>query len=109
MPVRARWHSPVVVDDDDVFDEQIEDVGTPIVLTAEGEEAELNAALVQSIRAEGELDEHGITCAIKNAQATSCHACPLFRDDGSGKAELCAIGREQERICTLLMVRKHGG
>jgi hypothetical protein len=110
VSVRAVWHTPELVDvDEDPFAPTIEEVGTPIVLSAEGEEARLREELVTSLAAEGELEEQGVTCKIKDAQASSCHACPLYRSDDSPLARLCAIGREQERLCTLMLVRAHGG
>lgn len=110
MPVRAVWHTPELVDVEDPFaPTRIEKVGTPIVLSAEGELAELNAELIDSIEAEARLYDQDVTCRIKDAGGSSCHACPLFRQDGSRLAELCAIGRRQERLCTEILVRKHGG
>lgn len=110
MAVKTEWFTPgLAVDDDDPFAERIENVGTPVIVGAEGEEAKLNRQLIESIHAEGELAVQGVTCAIKAAADTSCHACPLFRADDTAMARLCAIGRTQERVCTLLVARHHGG
>lgn len=116
MGVQAVWHSELVVpdDDDDPFadpDEptRIEDVGTPIAIGSPGDEAQLHRELVLSLTAEGELDAQGVRCAIKNAHDASCHACPLYRDDGSLDAQLCAIGRRQEQLCTQITVLRRGG
>lgn len=112
MPVRAVWHTELVVPDDgDPFDEpgRIEDVGTPIAIGATGEQAELHRQLVASLAAEGELDAAGVRCAIKDARDTSCHACPLYLADGSPAAQLCALGRRQERLCTQITVLHRGG
>lgn len=110
MPVRAVWHAPVAVDEyDDVFGERIEEVGVPIVLSADGETAELCVELVTLVQREAQLDEDGVTCPIKDRPGSSCHACPLHRADGSRLAELCWLGREQERLSTLILVHRHGG
>lgn len=112
--VRAVWHTELVLDDEaDPFAEpepqRIEDVGTPIVLSADGEEAQLHHRLVTTLTREGELDARGVRCAIKDVKDASCFACPLYRDDGSLHAQLCAIGREQEQLCTTIAVLRHGG
>lgn len=105
MSVRAEWHTPrVAIVDDDPFAERIEDVGTPIDLGAPGELATLNRKLVASIAEENRLFNAGVSCRVKDAADTSCHVCPLYRQDSSPEAELCAIGREQERLCTLIVV-----
>jgi hypothetical protein len=114
MGVRAVWHSELVLEEGgDPFavpeQRRIEDVGTPIVLGAEGEQARLQAALIATLGREGELDARGVRCAIKDVANTSCHACPLYRNDGSAEAQLCAVGREQEQICTRIAVLHHGG
>lgn len=112
MTARASWHSPVEVDhSDDPFAEpqRIEDVGVPIVLDAADGEAKLHRQLARSLTAEGELEARGVTCAVKNARDTSCHACPLYRADDSLEAALCAVGRLQERLCTEIAVSQHGG
>lgn len=116
MGIATNWHSELVVrDESDPFDEplgerrRIENVGTPIAVGAEGEPARLHAELVQTLMAEGQLDAEGVTCAIKDARDTSCHACPLFLADGSPAAELCAIGRRQEALCTQIAVLHRGG
>lgn len=111
MNVRAEWNGPALLADVDVDawfaqPERVEDVGTPIVLT--GETAELDQALVRTVEREARLYADGVTCKIKDVGDASCHACPLFRQDGSSEAELCAVGREQERLCTLIAVRRHG-
>lgn len=114
MGVRAIWHSELVVADaSDPFADteptRIEDVGTPITIGAAGDEARLHRELVESLAAEGELDGRGVRCAIKDARDTSCHACPLYLDDGSPAAQLCALGRQQERLCTQITVLHRGG
>lgn len=110
--IRAVWHSELeLADDDDPFGEpqRIEDVGTAITIGAEGEEAQLQRELVVSLLTEGVLDADGVRCAIKDARDTSCFACPLHRDDGSPAAQLCAVGRKQERLCTRIAVVRRGG
>src|SRR3954471_24381144 len=114
MGVRAVWHTELVLDEGtDPFAEpeprRIEDVGTPIALDAVGEEARLQTALIATLSREGALDAQGVRCAIKDAADTSCHACPLYVDDGSLAAQLCAAGREQEQLCTKIVVAHRGG
>lgn len=114
MPVRAMWHNELVLEEgDDPFadpePQRIEDVGTPIVLSANDEQAQLQRRLVVTLTREGALDAQGVRCAVKDASDTSCHACPLYLDDGSLAAQLCAIGREQERLCTQITVMQRGG
>jgi hypothetical protein len=115
VTVRAVWHdSLVVVEGGDPFSDpdepqRIEDVGTPIALNAEGERDALQRSLVRALVREGELEDQGVTCAIKNVANTSCHACPLYVDDGSPAAALCAVGRAQETLCTSIAVLVHGG
>jgi hypothetical protein len=112
--VRAVWHTELVLDEaGDPFAEpepkRIEDAGTPIALNADGERAQLQRALITSVTREGALDAQGVRCAIKNVGDASCHACPLYLEDGSLAAQLCAVGREQERLCTRIAVLQHGG
>jgi hypothetical protein len=114
MGVRAVWHNELVLPEEadpfgDRQPERIEDVGTPIVLGAEGEDARLQRSLVDTLVREGKLDAQGVTCAVKDVKDASCFACSLYADDGSPAAQLCAIGREQERLCTEIAVRRHGG
>lgn len=111
MSVKADWHTPDVALDDDGWDEpeRIERVGTPIELNATGDRAELNRELLDTMEREQQLADQGVTCAIKDKRDSSCHACPLFSDDGSPDAELCAIGRRQERLCTQIIVSARGG
>jgi hypothetical protein len=109
VTVKANWHTPALADTGDPFEapERIERVGTPIELRAGRDE--LLAALSRTLAEEGRLADEGTTCAIKTVADASCHACPLYRDDDSPLARLCAIGREQETICTRIAVLRHGG
>jgi hypothetical protein len=115
MSVKARWHqAELVLDYELSFDadpepkpQRVESAGVPIALR--GDRAELSRALADTIGREGALAEQGVTCAIKDIHDTSCHACPLYREDGSPAALLCAIGREQERLCTEIAVTYHDG
>jgi hypothetical protein len=113
VTVRAAWHGELrLTDDDDPFADgpmRIEDVGTPIVLDAKAGVAKLQTQLVRSLVGEGKLAEQGVTCAIKNAQDTSCFACRLYRDDDSPEAQHCALGRLQESLCTEIVVTQRGG
>lgn len=112
MPVRAVWNTPeLVVDAPDPFappSPRIEKVGTPIELKVDSDIAALNARLLDTIGREAELADQGVGCRIKDAHGSSCHACPVYRDDDSPAAWLCAIGREQERLCTEILARRHG-
>jgi hypothetical protein len=111
MPVKAHWHQPELALEHELsFDacpepERVERVGVPVLLA--GPLAELNKQLIGTLSRENALHEQGVTCAIKDRADTSCHACPLYRDDDSALAQLCGIGREQERLCTELAVRMH--
>lgn len=101
MSVKAKWFDDVLPDtgDDDPFAERIEDVGQPIDLTGE---PRLNERLIELVNAESELFNQGVTCSIKDRQDTACSACPVSRSDDSPIAKLCAIGAEEERVCTAL-------
>jgi hypothetical protein len=110
--LRADWHTAPVepgAEEDPFAPTSVEAVGVPIVLSAEGPHAALNDALLRSLVVEGELDEQGVRCHIKDSPETSCYACPLYRTDDSPLARLCAVGREQERAATMLLARRHGG
>jgi hypothetical protein len=111
VTVRADWHTPALEGDGgDPFatPERIERVGTPIDLRATDDRAELTTALQQTIAREARLADEGVTCAIKDVADASCHACPLFRADGSAMSRLCALGREQESLSTRIAVTFHG-
>jgi hypothetical protein len=107
VPITAAWHTSLVVPAADPFDVPvtIEDVGVPIVLSADGQEAELRAELCAAVEAEVDLAEHGVECKIKDGYGVSCFACPLFDPVDA----LCQLGREQQRIVTELQVVRRGG
>jgi hypothetical protein len=110
VTVRADWHTPALAaEPGDPFEvpERIERVGTPIDLRDDA--YELAAALSRTLHDERQLYDDGVTCKIKDVAHASCHVCPLFRNDGTPMARLCAIGREQERLCTQIAVTRHGG
>jgi hypothetical protein len=115
MSVRAAWHTAdldVGLSDDDPFGDgprRIEDVGTPVPLADAGGVDDLRRRLTRTLVTEGQLAEQGVTCAIKAVNDASCFACPLYREDDSPEAQLCAIGRVQERLCTELVVAQRGG
>lgn len=101
--IKANWHLPPVADaDEDPFAAPIESVGVPIRLDAD--RAELNREFVALVRREQELANDGTRCAIKDADQTSCHVCPVAGRHG----ELCTIGRQQETALTLMAVLEHG-
>lgn len=108
MPIGATWHTTLVVPSSDPFDvpARIEEVGTPIVLSSDGRQAELREELFDTIAAENRLaEDEGLECKIKDAQGVSCFACPLFDADDA----LCQLGRRQQRILTELRVLHFGG
>lgn len=112
MPVRAEWHTELRVPDleDPLADQpaDIRDVGVPIAMSPGSDDAPLKQRLLALVEDEVRLADAGVECRIKNSTDTSCHACPLFRDDGSPEARLCAVGRETERVCTELQVIRFG-
>lgn len=101
MSVKAKWFDDVLPDagDDDPFAERIEDVGRPIDLSGE---PRLNERLIELVNAESDLFNQGVTCSIKDRSDTACSACPVSRSDDTPLAALCAIGAEEERVCTAL-------
>jgi hypothetical protein len=110
MSVRAEWHTDLHLPElPDPFASRIEDVGVPVFLGAVGEEAKLRDDLLDTVRQEVELADAGVSCRVKGTMGTSCHVCPLYRNDASAEARLCAIGRRQEKLCTELKVIQVGG
>lgn len=115
MPAaRARWGLDAleVQTDDDPFGPAIpagpsaaavsvdvEAVGLPIELADD-----LAPRLVALLKEEGELLQQGVTCAIKDRDETSCHACPLRGHQAFPASRLCVLGVEQERVFTHLAV-----
>lgn len=91
--------------DDDPFEVEVPAVGVPIRL--DGPRASLDRELVELVRAEARLFEAGVECRIKNRKDTCCTACPIAGEDPA-IAELCRVGRAQERVCTTLVARRHG-
>jgi hypothetical protein len=53
------------------------------------------------------LFSEGVTCSLKEMPDSTCLACPLFGRDDDMKP-LCTVGREQERISTVLAAKLHG-
>lgn len=107
MTARANWFVAQVDtadDPDDPWAMPIEEVGKRIDLR--DPRATLELRVGELLRREGNLFDHGITCAIKDKPDTCCHACPVSRahDPNDPLAALCRIGREQERVCTELAV-----
>lgn len=108
MTTRANWHTAELAEltdwPEDPFEAPIEEVGTPIDLGSP--EARLNVELVELLRRENNLDQAGITCAIKDRPDTTCHACPVSEAARREKpiGSLCRLGREQERVLTELAV-----
>lgn len=112
MAVRANWHVPSTSarDGDPLAgapQRRVEDVGKPIDLTGP---PKLNERLVELVGAEGALADRGVTCAIKDRADTTCSACPIACvDEIEPIAALCRVGKEQERVLTLLAVHQARG
>jgi hypothetical protein len=118
MTVTARWHSVVVDEDDaDPFADEaplrpaqvhVPSTAKPIDLT--GDEPRLSARLTETLKEEGALDAIGINCSLKWDKEISCFACPMYSgDEVSPMGKLCRLGREQERLVTLLAIAKRDG
>ena len=103
MTVQANWFvADIAAQPDPVFGEaRIEQVGAQIDLRAP---QRLQEQLASLIRAEGELYQRGVTCAIRDRPDTSCCACPAAGLHGV----LCEIGQQQERVVTQMAVNGHG-
>lgn len=108
MSTRANW-----------FLEKLEVPTDPIVptdVTVQGSlidlhntEPKLREDLHDLVQREMRLDSAGVTCAIRAEPGSSCMACPMFTaDDMDPISVLCRVGREQERVVTLLAVALHG-
>ncbi len=107
MTARANWfvEGAVPVDtEDDPFAVPVEEIGERIDLR--DPQAALNLRLTELLRRESSLFEQNVTCPIKDAQNTSCHACPVSaaHDREDPKGVLCRVGREQETVLTQLAV-----
>lgn len=107
MSVRAKWPAPPVeIDTSDPFDAlpaRIEDVGVEIDLRDEGDV--LFRRLGELVADEARLHNAGVSCPIKQKSDVSCSACPIAGRFG----ELCAVGREQESVCTRMVVVRELG
>lgn len=79
---------------------RIEEVGVPIDLA---DPPVLNQRLVALVETEGALYSRGVTCGVKDRPDTTCCACPIRAEEGP-LAPLCNLGREQERVLTLLAI-----
>lgn len=108
MPSSTQWRAQPASSVDDPFSAQIEDVGTPIQMDAEGRSAELQRELVDTLAAEGVLWERDVECELKRHPEVTCHACPLRVRDDSPAGQLCALGIRQEQILTELRARHFG-
>lgn len=99
---RADWHLDVALpDDSDPFADaapSVREVGQPIDLSQDT--AKLHASLEALLRRESRLYNMGIRCALKDRDDTCCSACPLAQDHDaeSRLGDLCATGKEQERV-----------
>lgn len=107
MSVRAKWPAPPVeIDTSDPFDAlpaRIEDVGVPVDLA--DEEDVLFRRLVGLVDDEARLHNAGVSCPIKQKSDVSCSACPAAGRFG----ELCSVGRQQEEVCTRMVVIRELG
>lgn len=107
MSVRAKWPAPPVeIDTSDPFGPvpaRIEDVGVPIDL--DDEEDVLFRRLGALVGEEARLHNAGVSCPIKAKIDVSCSACPIAGRFG----ELCKVGRQQEEVCTRMVVIRELG
>ena len=109
MTVRANWFvAPVISDEPDPFAAPLEEVGERVDLTDPA--AALQLRIVELLRREGNLENAGVTCALKARPDTICHCCSLSmaHDAESPLGVLCRIGREQEQVLTEHAVLEHG-
>lgn len=103
---RTQWYADQIpiAEEADPFEVPVEDVGELIDLS--GPTARLDIRLKELLYREGNLDELGITCDLKNKPDVLCSVCPVSRagDENAPLGALCRVGREQESICTQLAV-----
>ena len=103
MTVKANWFEGSV--DTQAAGPDVTRVGRLVDLL--GPE-ELNVKLAALMRDESELYNEGITCPIKDHDASSCVACPIRETDPLERLEpLCTIGVEQDKVITALLVHAH--
>lgn len=117
MAVKAVWHGADSVEAisalhavpdpfaDDATPVRVTQVGIPIDVNAD--RPTLEHRLADLLDAESDLFNADVTCVIKDCVHTSCFACPLY-EIAADRAPLCRLGREQERVLTLLSVLKSG-
>lgn len=116
--VRANWHLgdlDLPQDDSSPFD--VTEVGKPIDISAT--EAQLRAELLASIETEGRMyalflhpqtmEEGYVSCDVKwdlghrlmGGSRLSCFTCPHYTEDEMApRANICALGRQQESTLT---------
>lgn len=105
--IRADWFIGDLNTDElkipNPFDAPVEEIGEVIDLS--DRTAVLKSRVGQLLAREGFLDKKGVTCAIKESDETSCHACPVSEahDLTTNLGALCRIGREQEEVLTELV------
>lgn len=110
MTTRANWFFDFEIPEADLEDpaQAVADMATADAVDLRSPEA-LQGELGQLISRESQLYSRGVRCSIRqesNDQAT-CSACPLAVEGDSLRAELCTVGRRQERVVTLLMIHRH--
>lgn len=67
----------------------------------------LQARLRELLQREANCDSLDITCPIKDDPEVACSACPISEVGmDTKKAMLCRIGREQERIQSLIAAKR---
>lgn len=109
MTARANWHTvdldALVAEEGelDPFSAPIEELGEPIDLSNPRDR--LTVRLGGLLEREQALFNRGVTCPIKDAQGTSCLACPVseHQDFESPLGMLCRVGRGQDQTITELM------
>jgi hypothetical protein len=91
------------LDIDNPFDAPVEEIGEAIDLTDRSDV--LHARVGQLLARENFLFNKGVTCAIKDSDETSCHACPVSeaKNLSCRLGALCRLGREQEEVLTELV------
>lgn len=106
VSARADWFlAPVeALNEPDPFSMPIEEVGERLDLR--DPRARLELRVTELLHREQNLDRAGVTCAIKDRDDTTCHACPVScaHNPAQALSALCKVGREQEAVLTELGV-----
>lgn len=107
MTVTANWFVDLGTVEEDPFGTRPQQVGQPIDLL--GGEPALMKRLLALVQQEGDLDEAGTTCSIREQKDATCSACPLRHTDPlEGLTALCNIGVAMERTMTSMAILRAG-